>query len=798
VRHYHLKHSPITIGRAADNDVVLNDRMVSRYHAHLDLVNEVFNITDIGSLNGTLLNDKPITPNSPHHLNYEDIIVIGNCAITLKLIQEEHPDGRVTPGIPLPDPKGRSHIMIGRDPGNDISIEHPTVSRKHSRIYRSDKTKGYYIEDLGSTNGTFVNNERITQPHLLRLDDVIHIGPYKLIYKPEAPLEAVDESRHIRLDALHLKKIVGKGVNLLKDISLTVMPREFVAIVGVSGAGKSTFLDALSGFRPATEGRILVNKSDLYANFDVYRAQLGYVPQRDIIHTGLTVYEALNYSARLRLPSDTTTAEKEKRIDEVLATLGLRDCKDRLIRKLSGGEQRRVSIGVELLAKPGLLFLDEATSGLDPGSERLMMRLLRKLAEQGHTVLLITHATKNVTECNLVIFLARGGHLAYYGPPEEALSYFGVSDFDDIYDKLQGEKTPEAWAQHYRKSGQYKKFVVERMPHDKVMPSRLPHHRRTAIPGVTIKHVSALQQFIILSRRNINILLRDKASLILMLLMAPIIGMLDFIFWKAGTFDATGGDATRGVMVLFMAAVICFLVGGLASMREIVKEADIYRRERMVTLKILPYVLSKIWLSLLVAIYSAGVFILFMILAGSWPPMDQFWAVFVTMTLALLAGMMTGLFISAVSPNQNVTPLLLLLFLVPHIIFGGIMPAKYFGTTGDVISQATSTKWAFESLVTISGMGNCVADPQCRALNCTGPNTLTECEFPGVRPEVQLTDNESRQAAIAEAQASIEIADEDYGHAFNVNIYAHWGILLGIMSFLIVLVTGVLKWKDRR
>ncbi|MCJ7516110.1 MAG: FHA domain-containing protein [Dehalococcoidia bacterium] len=736
-----------TIGRAEDNDVLLSHPAVSRHHARLEWVSDILRITDLGSTNGTQVGGVKIEPNVPHALKDSDVIRIG--IFTLKLRLHHVVSGQGVPKTQKLALHGQESLTIGRDPGNDVVLSHPIVSRKHARITRTGPDGEYAIEDLGSTNGTFVNGKRVAEPRPLHRGDSIHVGPIKLIFEAEK-LTAIDESHDLRLDALHLSKFVSKDKNLLKDISLSVQPREFVAIVGVTSAGKSTLLDALNGFRPATSGKVLVNGNDLYSNFDVYRTQLGYVPQKNIIHMELTAYEALDYSARLRLPADTTPAERHQRVMDVLEKLELTERKDGIIRDLSGGEQKRVSIGVELLTQPGLFFLDEATSGLDPVTERQIMRLLRKLSDEGHTILIVTHTTKNVMQCDQVAFLARGGHLAYYGPPQEALTYFGVKDFDEIYDKLQRERSPEEWAQLYQQSEQYRKLVAARARDYLIKPSAVTS--RGIIyqqPGATLKRISALRQFAILSRRNLNVLIRDKVSLILMLLMAPLIGALDFVFWKPGVFASNGGAPTKAVINLFLAAVICFLVGALASMREIVKETDIYRRERMVTLKIMPYVVSKVWMALLVALYSAGVFALFMKLAGAWPPPESILPVYVTLTLAIMAGALTGLLISALSPNQNVTPLLLLLFLVPQIIFGGIMPAGQMGKVGQVISRTMTTSWAFESLVTISGMGKCVAEDPCWQLpkderealteedkicqcSCLGPNLFSRCSFPGI------------------------------------------------------------------
>ncbi len=235
-------------------------------------------------------------------------------------------------------------------------------------------------------------------------------------------LAQFDESNGLRVDAINLNKWVRKDLNILQNISVSFKPREFIVVVGQSGGGKSTFVDAVAGYRPATPpSRVLVNDIDIYQNFDSIRNDIGFVPQKDIIHMELTIYQALDYAAQLRMPADMTDDERHKRVMEVLDDLDLTHRKDVQISGLSGGQQKRVSIGVELLTKPGLFFLDEPTSGLDPGTETALMQLMRRLADQGRTIVLITHATKNVMLGDKVIFLARGGYLAWFGPPEEAI-----------------------------------------------------------------------------------------------------------------------------------------------------------------------------------------------------------------------------------------------------------------------------------------------------------------------------------------------------------------------------------------
>ncbi|WP_216086725.1 ATP-binding cassette domain-containing protein [Halothece sp. PCC 7418] len=129
-------------------------------------------------------------------------------------------------------------------------------------------------------------------------------------------------------------------------MSLSINQREFVVVAGVSGGGKSTLMDALNGSRPATSGTVLVNAMDLYQNYNAYRSQIGYVPQKDIVHTDLTVHEALDFAAQLRMPTDTTVQERQQRLDEVLEELRLTHRRDVPIKALSGGQLKRVSIGL--------------------------------------------------------------------------------------------------------------------------------------------------------------------------------------------------------------------------------------------------------------------------------------------------------------------------------------------------------------------------------------------------------------------------------------------------------------------
>ncbi|MBI2913018.1 MAG: FHA domain-containing protein [Chloroflexi bacterium] len=779
-KEFPLEGDILSLGRDPANDIVIDDLVVSRRHAELRRAGPGYEIADLGSANGLTFQGQRV----PARLLADgDILEIGQ-SVTLAYRTSPEAVEETTLAQQL-DLRGHAVITIGRSAGNDVTLDYPAVSRNHARIFRADG--GYVVEDVGSSNGTFLNGERVLprEPRPLRPGDTIRVGPIKFVFAPEA-LQQVDESRDLRLDALHLNQFVGKGLNLLQDISLAIHAREFVAVVGVSGAGKSTLLDALNGFRPAGDGAVLVNGTNLYRNFDAYRTDLGYVPQDDIIHKELTISKALDYSARLRLPSDTGPAERRQRVEEVMEILGLSERRDLPISRLSGGQRKRVSIGAELLTKPGLFFLDEATSGLDPGTESQMMRLLRKLADQGHTVLLVTHATKNVMLCDQVVFLAKGGHLAYYGPPEEALPYFEVEDFDGIYEKLENELTPETWAQKYRQSDQYQKFVVARLEEkygDVVRgPAQAPPAQaRPSAPAraAAPRTVSSLRQFWILSSRYLDIIRRDRMNLLLLFLIAPALGAIDLISWPRNLFDLRVGDSIRAMTMLFMGSLIPFLVGALTSVREIVKENAIYKRERTVTLKIVPYLLSKVWIGYLFAFYHAGAFFALKLLAIDFSHLQTIDLVqfYVTLALSVMSGVMWGLLISTFVPREEQAMILVIAVVVVQMVFsGGLLPLNTLGPAGLVLGDITSTKWVFQALTAAAHVKTGV---------CEGVD-LSACNLPGIQ----------QYATDAERKVALHPIDDRFGDIFGADVYVTWAAIGAIMAGIFILLLVLQKRKD--
>ncbi len=762
---YNLTSQVLTIGRTEGNDIVVPSQIVSGKHARLERVGSGYQLVVVPQArNPVLFEGRPL--DEPRILHHGDILRIGSLdpGLMVTMTYQAPSEAASEPARDIVFGEN-TLIQIGRDANNDVVLSSPTVSRYHAQIERVGQR--YRVQDLRSSNGTFVNNERIEKETWLKPTDTIRVGQYRFVMGTNQ-MSQYDESGGLRVDAIHLNKWVRKDLNILQDISVVFNPREFVVVVGQSGGGKSTLLDAIAGYRPATHGNVLVNGTDIYKHFDAIRNDIGYVPQKDIIHMELTVYQALDYAAQLRMPADTTAEERHKRVIEVLEDLDLLHRKDVQISGLSGGQQKRVSIGVELLTKPGLFFLDEPTSGLDPGTETALMQLMRRLADQGRTIVLITHATKNVMLGDKVIFLARGGYLAWFGPPEEALEYFdsyrpersrraGEIEFDEIYAILDdfSKGSPEDWSKRYREHSAYRKYILEPLDGTvaagTTIPSQQPEQAARKVEPSTSHQVSGLRQFFILSARNIKILTRDRFGLALMLATAPIVSMLDVVLavlLGRDPLDFNDGMFANVMITLFLLTVYGVMVGGISQMREIVKEQEVYKRERLVNLKILPYVLSKVWVAALLALYQAAAYTIVHYLAFDVPGgASEFGQIYVTLTLATLAGMMLGLFASALAPNANSAPLLVIILMLPQIVLGGaLIPLPSF------VSAPTSTRWAFEALMSISGAGSDVAADVCWELprdvresmsiedkldygcTCMGVKMLEQdsCDYPGL------------------------------------------------------------------
>lgn len=351
-------------------------------------------------------------------------------------------------------------MRIGRALENDLVVSDLQVSRHHAEFHSTPDGR-MEIRDLGSHNGTYVNGLPIAKggSQLLGPTDIVGVGHSTFRIVGDRLEEFVDTGE-VSFSARHLTVTVDGGKRILKDVSFGVPEKSLVAVIGPSGSGKSTLLKALTGYRPADQGEVLYDNRNLYKQFAELRQRIGLVPQDDILHKELTVRKALRYAAKLRFPADTTATEREARIDEVLRELKLDVHSDKKITSLSGGQRKRVSVALELLTKPSLIFLDEPTSGLDPGMDRDVMQLLRGLADDGRTVLVVTHSVAELALCDKLLVMAPGGSVAYFGPPEEALNFFGYESWADVFSAFENYRDYD-WAGRWKGSQHYQVYAAD-------------------------------------------------------------------------------------------------------------------------------------------------------------------------------------------------------------------------------------------------------------------------------------------------------------------------------------------------
>ncbi len=774
----------VLLGRDPATDIVIDAdaAVVSRRHAEIRRREGQCVLFDLGSFNGTLINDQRITAPTP--LYDGDRIQLGMGGPILRFLDPAHPSqgasqmpaaqrvvsgatpvaaipaGRVSAAegvgmhtmvikagsgslsqqMPLPSEggpqpqllmqlafDGRPQFSIGRAPDNDIRLDGLQISNHHARLRKDGNT--VFIEDAGSTNGVYINGTRITGRRPIQNQDIVQIGPFVLQADPQRGVAIFDTRSKTRIDCIDITKVVknrsgGGMIKLLDDVDLTIQPNEFVGLLGPSGAGKSTLMDSMNGMRPASSGSVLINNLDLYQHLDSIKQSIGYVPQDDIIHRELTVYRTLYYVARLRLSRDVSTAEIDQIVSEVMDVTGLAERRDVPVGQLSGGQRKRVSIAVELITKPSVIFLDEPTSGLDPATEEKIMRLFRQIAESGRTVILTTHAMENVRLFDKIVVMMRG-KLVFYGAPQEALTHIKADSFKDLYDKLEdpieeriakmgllppnasvdqkrefkkrkeqiSEEVAEEWKVRFQKTAQYQQNIVQPMSGLKRdVQSAAPARRRATV-------TDALRQWATLARRYMEVLGRDKFNLLILFGQAPIVAFL--------TYLVVGKDQPRD-FPYFVLALVAVWFGTSVAAREVIRERAVYNRERMVNLGLLPYIGSKLLiLSLIVGVQCVLLFgtLKLFDLAGmmKMPGMLLGIPQVLVMILTGMVGIALGLFVSSVVKTSEMATSVVPLILIPQILFSGLVGVPQ-GFAVKAVGAFMPATWSFDEMKQLSDL----------------------------------------------------------------------------------------------
>ncbi|MFF2408372.1 FHA domain-containing protein [Streptomyces sp. NPDC058092] len=605
-------------------------------------------------------------------------------------------------------------MRIGRALENELVVSDLQVSRHHAEFHATPDGR-FEIRDLGSHNGTYVNGQPLSKSGsaLIGPNDIVGVGhsTFRLVGDR---LEEFVDTGEVSFSARHLTVTVDGGKQILKDVSFGVPEKSLIAVIGPSGSGKSTLLKALTGYRPANQGDVLYDNRNLYKQFAELRQRIGLVPQDDILHKELTVTKALKYAAKLRFPADTTEAERQARIHEVLAELKLDIHKDKKVTSLSGGQRKRVSVALELLTKPSLIFLDEPTSGLDPGMDRDVMQLLRGLADDGRTVLVVTHSVAELAICDKLLVMAPGGSVAYFGPPEEALNFFGYTTWADVFSAFENYRDYD-WAGRWRGSQHYQMYAADI---DAVAVQSVHMPQQQLRPP---KPQSWTAQLWTLMRRYVSVIASDKGFMGLMVILPAVLGVVSVVipanFGLAPPEPPSRFNGAAGTIMLILAVGMCFS-GAANSVRELIKERVIYERERATGLSRSAYLMSKvIVLGVITAIQ--GVIICGIGFATRELPAEGLImppAVELCVTIIALGftSMMFGLVISSLVKTAEKTMPLLVMFAIVQVVFTGIL-FQVFGSPGlEQFAWLMPSRWAIAGAGTTLDLSHLMApwDPK--------------------------------------------------------------------------------------
>jgi ABC transport system ATP-binding/permease protein len=681
----------LAIGRnPSGNEVLINDIAISRYHAKIEIKNQQIYISDLGSSNGTFINAERIAPHQPKLINISDQIYFANPNHWLKIsndtsapsIKSKHTEQNSKLEKSLAELlQNKSSITIGRSANNDLVLNDNIVSRQHAKVYFTNGK--YWVEDLKSTNGTFVNGKKTHQATQLQEQDELIIGLHRFLLFAAAQ----DLQKGAAIAAYQINKIYDNGNIGLQSTTLEIPYQKMVALMGPSGCGKSTLLKALNGDSPPSKGTVKIFGLDLYENFEVIKQTISYVPQENIVHNDLTVADSLYFAAKLKLPQHVSEEEINERITYVLDAVQINrsDIKNTLVGQLSGGQKKRVSIAVELLTKPKILFLDEPTSPLDPETIEEFLKCLKNLCKQGTTVIMVTHKPDDLHFADSIIFMGIQGHLVFHQEKENIFKYFQKENIIEIYAMLSQIETTKDW---YAKWGEKIKNIA-------IQPDK--ENKNQALS------VNNLHQFYWLFRRYWTLKTGNSKYLALLAFQPLLIAFLIIMVFDSFTYITPNQQQVGNIGIIFLMSISAIWFGVSNAAKEIIGEKDIFKRERMFNLKLVPYIFSKSLVLFVLSAFQIAFFLL--ILFFFYSELSGFFSSFLLMSLISFAAIQFGLLLSSFSKTTEQVMTILPIALMPQIILAGVVQPIQNKITM-LLSYLTIGRWGTESFARLQDISN--------------------------------------------------------------------------------------------
>ena len=717
------------VGRGDAAHIRIDMPMVSTRHVAVRQHDGVLHVRDLGSSNGTWL-----APNRTQPLGQAwvpvtaaTVLHLGSYRLPVSYLRQRLAALSAPAQQNIATGHGRAErIVIGRDPSCDITIDSPQVSRQHAELTR--RGQGWLVRDLGSSNGTWIDGRRIDTAVIDR-PSAVYLGSFVVhvdVRGQTGDIRVEPLAGQIRADVDGVSvsvpdRATGQPLQLLDQVSLSAYPSEIVAIMGPSGAGKTTLLQCLTGERLPTHGTVRLAGIDVHRDFEQLRGLIGYVPQDDIVHGDLTVYEALSYAARLRLPRDTTRAEIERRVEEVLAELGLEHRKHTRVgsvedKTLSGGERKRVNLGLELIADPLVLLADEATSGLSSEDSREVLAALRRVADKGRPVIMTIHQPSGSLYRSIdhAMILARGGHLAYFGPTEpDSYEYFeGRSgEPESLLESLE-KRSATSWASRYATSEPRTRWIDDRKLPSAPTPAGGPRQRpRGRMPLWTVL------------ARTARLELGSLASWARYLAPPAAIALLMMVLYDRFAQDDEIGRNTP----LFFLVVTAFFCGAFNAATKIVGERAIYRRERMAGLGLPGYVLSKFLVLSAVTTVQVAVVTLpvFLVLGFDGDLLQVLAVLMVTGWSAVAAGLLLSTLVARAEAAMNLIPILVVAELLVSGYFVALTDADGSRKAAAWLAAPMAVRWSAQIVLDLEREGLTGHEPEEEPSDASPPRDTT-------------------------------------------------------------------------
>lgn len=525
------------------------------------------------------------------------------------------------------------------------------------------------------------------------------------------------------LEVIGVSARATDGTRILDDISFSVERGWLVAVVGPTGAGKTSLMRTLTGRLALEAGEIRLEGQDLSSpGGPVLRRRVGYVPQEDLLHPQLGLRRTLEYAASLRLPPSTSPVQRSGRVRAVLAELDLERQAKLRVASLSGGQRKRANLALELLAHPDVLVLDEPTTGLDPAHERSVMTMLRQVADRGRTVLAVTHSMQTLELCDRVLFMATGGQMAFFGTPAEAIAYFELSDAADLFsalDRQAGKSWKDRWLAHatqaYLTPGAVRVAQVPRCWEEGLLPApgSVAQAPALAPPGFW-------SQVSILVCRYLDLIRSDRRHVTMLVLQGPVLGLLLLAVLAPGGLvpmapvslmsgNLLGLVDPHAVSVAVFLAISVTWLGTSSAVREIVKEHPILQREKGAGLSLAAYVTSKMSVLGLLIVGEAVVFTALALVRQSPPSHGAvlWWGageLMVTTALIGVAAVALGLLLSALVSTPDKAMTVLPIALVAQLVLSGAWGAVTQVPGIPQLSYLTGAHWGVKAVeATVTG-----------------------------------------------------------------------------------------------